>query len=169
MRNSSCSCNRDNCPECNPWEHFGPINPNVPCACSSSFKIRQRADINIVGQGTKAGFISILGTICPECNNETSNFHIGFNDLDLSEGNHSFRLSPVSIEPFQCSQSGNMLTQIINYSGIYKTAEGNSRLVIGQLTINQNSVSYSIRTSDFDLIAEGTVVSPATVTITQCS
>ncbi|MCC3649052.1 MULTISPECIES: hypothetical protein [Bacillaceae] len=176
MRNNSCSCNEVDCPHCNPCEPFGPINPNVPCTCSASFKIKTKTQVSIFPVGNKSGILTVIGSICPNCNNDTSNFFISFTDLDLSEGDQSFRVSPVSIEPSGCSQSDNRITLGINFAGIYKPTVGNPQLVIGQMNLShsltggQVSVDIALWDYSFNLfLGAAANVPPTSVTITQCS
>lgn len=125
--------------------------------------------------GNKSGILTVIGSICPNCHNDTSNFLISFTDLDISEGDQSFRVSPVSIEPIGCSQSDNRITLSIRFAGIYKPTVGNPQLAIGQMNVSDSIVdgqdTVEIALWDFsfnNFLGAAANIPPTSVTITQC-
>jgi hypothetical protein len=81
-----------------------PLNPVVPCDCSSTFTINQEVSLlfSTPQFEIETGNLSLNGSICPTCNNAGSNFTLVFVDSDPSDGDRSFTFIPLSIQPQEC-------------------------------------------------------------------
>jgi hypothetical protein len=73
------------------------FNPPGECECKSEFNIQQ--EINL---GGFTGTLFLRGEICPDCENRFSNFTLSFEDNDLTNGDQSFKLKPLAINPPCC-------------------------------------------------------------------
>lgn len=108
------------------------FNPPGDCECRSQFNIEQtRVEITI-GNVVAIGTFFLSGEICPDCDNRFSNLMLSFEDNDLTNGNQSFTLKVLAINP-PCCQTvdfgigtipGPLFGQSISGIGLFKPEEG---------------------------------------------
>lgn len=87
-KHHQCSCGK---PKCN-------FNIPAECDCKSKFDIRE--DVTALINGIpEQGTLFYKGRVCPDCNNKNSIFTLKFRDSDQSDGDQSFTLKPLAINP----------------------------------------------------------------------
>lgn len=157
-----------------------PFNPDVPCDCSSTFTVNQTATINIFLVGRVTGTLILNGSICPNCDNNLSNFTFSFVDTDLSDGNQSFTFVPTSIEPRGCRieilDSVEYLIQDNSIVGIFTRVGQPPTLVFGTISLAesttpglQDRVIFELFSINGVRLADGDILVPDNaVTVTDC-
>jgi hypothetical protein len=106
-------------------------NFNIPaeCDCKAVFDIREEVTAFFLGNITEQGTLFLEGMICPNCNNKNSNFELRFRDNDTSDGDRSFTLKILALDPPTCSPIGGNPSIRICGVGIYDPVEGDKAIV----------------------------------------
>ncbi|MDM5330335.1 hypothetical protein [Neobacillus sp. CF12] len=111
-------------------------NVNIPsdCDCSAVFDIDVEVTAIINGI-PEQGTLFLEGMICPDCNNKNSNFEFRFRDNDTSDGDQSFTLKILGLDPPLCGPiSGNDTITLCGVA-IFDPIEGDKAVVTFQITL----------------------------------